>query len=60
MSHHKGTFTARNLCVSVRVMESDDNVNHDGLNLIYSRLGGGRVFFFICHSVLLAVCLPMY
>ena len=40
MAHHKGSFTVRNLCVSVRLMDSDDNVNHDGLNLIYSRSGG--------------------
>eukprot|EP00026_Physarum_polycephalum_P000226 Phypoly_transcript_00226.p1 GENE.Phypoly_transcript_00226~~Phypoly_transcript_00226.p1 ORF type:complete len:1906 (-),score=310.18 Phypoly_transcript_00226:3-5720(-) len=43
MSHHKGSFTVRNLCVSVRLMDSDDNVNHDGMNLIYSRSGGSFV-----------------
>ncbi len=37
MSHHKGSFSARNLSISIKLMESDDNVNMDGLPLFYSR-----------------------
>lgn len=52
MSHHKGSFTVRNLCVSVRLMDSDDNVNHDGLNLVYSRSGGIDFLFYFISFVL--------
>ncbi|EFA75991.1 DOCK family protein [Heterostelium album PN500] len=37
LSNRSGSVTARNITVKVQLMENDDNVNYEGMKLIYGR-----------------------
>eukprot|EP01133_Synstelium_polycarpum_P007631 gene7631-8927_t len=37
LSNRSGSVTARNIAIKIQLMECDDNVNYDGMRLIYGR-----------------------